>query len=72
MNVIQIFVLSLLLGRFGSIRLGGEGARPEFSAPSWLAMLFSAGGDRAAVLRCHGAHRSRACATRRRLSTACG
>jgi choline/glycine/proline betaine transport protein len=43
MNIILIFVLSLLLGRFGSIRLGGEGARPEFSTSSWLAMLFSAG-----------------------------
>ena len=32
-----------LLGRFGSIRLGGEGARPEFSTSAWYAMLFSAG-----------------------------
>jgi choline/glycine/proline betaine transport protein len=43
MNIVLIFVISLLLGRFGSIRLGGEGARPEFSTPSWYAMLFSAG-----------------------------
>ena len=43
MNIILIFVISLLLGRFGSIRLGGEGAEPEFSTLGWYAMLFSAG-----------------------------
>ena len=43
MNIILIFVISLLLGRFGSIRLGGEGAEPEFSTRAWYAMLFSAG-----------------------------
>jgi choline/glycine/proline betaine transport protein len=42
-NVVLIFVISLLLGRFGNIRLGGEGAEPEFSKLSWYAMLFSAG-----------------------------
>lgn len=43
MNIILIFVITLLLGRFGSIRLGGEGAQPEFSTAAWYAMLFSAG-----------------------------
>jgi len=43
MNIVLIFVVSLLLGRFGDIRLGGEGARPEFSTMAWFAMLFSAG-----------------------------
>jgi choline/glycine/proline betaine transport protein len=43
MNIVLIFVISLLLGRFGDIRLGGEGARPEFSTTAWFAMLFSAG-----------------------------
>ena len=43
MNIVLIFVISLLLGRFGDIRLGGEGAKPEFSTPAWYAMLFSAG-----------------------------
>jgi choline/glycine/proline betaine transport protein len=43
MNIVLIFVVSLLLGRFGDIRLGGEGARPEFSTTAWFAMLFSAG-----------------------------
>lgn len=43
MNFILIYVISLLLGRFGDIRLGGEGAKPEFSTMAWFAMLFSAG-----------------------------
>jgi len=42
-NIVLIFVFSLLLGRFGNVRLGGEGATPEFSTLSWYAMLFSAG-----------------------------
>lgn len=43
LNIVLIFVITLLLGRFGNIRIGGEGARPEFSTKSWYAMLFSAG-----------------------------
>ena len=43
LNVVLIFVVSLLLGRFGSIRIGGEGAEPEFSTAAWYSMLFSAG-----------------------------
>ncbi len=43
MNIVLIFVISLLLGRFGDIRLGGEGAKPEFSTTAWFSMLFSAG-----------------------------
>jgi choline/glycine/proline betaine transport protein len=43
MNIILVFVISLLLGRFGDIRLGGEGARPEFTTAAWFSMLFSAG-----------------------------
>ncbi len=43
MNIVLFFVLSLLLGRFGDLRLGGEGARPEFSTLGWFSMLFSAG-----------------------------
>ena len=39
-----LFVCLYLAGsRFGSIRLGDDDARPEFSTFSWLAMLFSAG-----------------------------
>lgn len=33
----------LTLGRHGSVRLGADDARPEFSTPSWLTMLFAAG-----------------------------
>ncbi|MEM6996847.1 MAG: BCCT family transporter [Myxococcota bacterium] len=35
--------LWLALGRYGSLRLGGDDERPEFSTVSWLAMLFCAG-----------------------------
>jgi choline/glycine/proline betaine transport protein len=42
-NIVLIFVLVLLVSRFGDIRLGGPDARPEFSTKSWFAMLFSAG-----------------------------
>jgi len=43
LNIILVFVIAVLLGRFSDIRIGGEGAQPEFSTPSWYAMLFSAG-----------------------------
>ncbi len=33
----------LAFSRFGSIRLGRDGERPEFSTASWVAMMFSAG-----------------------------
>jgi choline/glycine/proline betaine transport protein len=42
-NSFLIFTLWLLFSKYGDIRLGGKGARPEFSTKSWLAMLFSAG-----------------------------
>lgn len=35
--------LYLALSRFGGIRLGPDGAEPEFSTPAWIAMLFAAG-----------------------------
>jgi choline/glycine/proline betaine transport protein len=35
--------VALLFGRWGSIRLGRDGERPEFSWLSWTAMLFAAG-----------------------------
>ncbi len=43
MNIVLVFVLALLLSRFGDIRMGGPDARPAFSTLSWFAMLFSAG-----------------------------
>ncbi|RCV91658.1 choline BCCT transporter BetT [Billgrantia montanilacus] len=38
-----IFVIAIGLSRFGSIRLGPDHSRPEFSLLSWSAMLFAAG-----------------------------
>lgn len=37
------FVAYLAFSRFGKIRLGKDDERPEFSRPSWFAMLFAAG-----------------------------
>ena len=37
------FVLYLGLSKIGDIRLGPPGEAPEFSFPSWLAMIFSGG-----------------------------
>lgn len=38
-----VFVIYVGLSRFGSIRLGPDHSRPEFSVLTWAAMLFSAG-----------------------------
>jgi len=38
-----VFALWLLMSRHGKLRLGGEDARPEFSYPAWISMLFAAG-----------------------------
>ncbi|MGA0098035.1 MAG: BCCT family transporter [Steroidobacteraceae bacterium] len=38
-----IFLLWLAASRFGSVRLGGKDAAPEFATRSWIAMLFCAG-----------------------------
>lgn len=42
-NIFIVFSLYLALGKFGSIRLGGSDAKPNFSTLAWFAMLFSAG-----------------------------
>ncbi|WP_129139045.1 BCCT family transporter [Modicisalibacter coralii] len=42
-NVFVIFCLTMIVLPVGRIRLGGSGARPEFSTLSWFAMLFAAG-----------------------------
>ncbi|HID94332.1 MAG TPA: BCCT family transporter [bacterium (Candidatus Stahlbacteria)] len=42
----NLFVLAALyfaFSRFGTIRIGGKDANPEFSTPAWFAMLLSAG-----------------------------
>ncbi|MGC6388957.1 choline transporter [Ewingella sp. S1.OA.A_B6] len=38
-----VFVLFIACSRFGSIKLGPEQSKPEFSMMSWAAMLFAAG-----------------------------
>jgi choline/glycine/proline betaine transport protein len=38
-----LFCVYLAVSRFGYIRIGGPGARPEFTTLSWFAMLFAAG-----------------------------
>jgi choline/glycine/proline betaine transport protein len=38
-----IFVIYLMQSRFSNIRLGPDDSKPEFSTPTWFAMLFSAG-----------------------------
>lgn len=35
--------IALAMSRYGDIRLGADDDRPEFSTPSWIAMLFAAG-----------------------------
>ena len=43
MNVVLLFTVYLVFTPFATIRLGGQGAKPEFSTLGWFAMLFSAG-----------------------------
>tara|TARA_R110001606_G_scaffold110684_2_gene236866 strand:+ start:102 stop:1706 length:1605 start_codon:yes stop_codon:yes gene_type:complete len=42
-NIVFLFALFVMVSPLGRLRIGGREARPEFSTPSWLAMLFSAG-----------------------------
>ena len=42
-TIILLFVIFLGLSRFGSVRLGPEHSRPEFSTFAWASMLFAAG-----------------------------
>lgn len=43
MNVYVIVALRLAFSKYGDIRLGGKGAKPDFSTFAWFSMLFSAG-----------------------------
>lgn len=40
---ILLFILYIGVSKFGNIRLGGDDEGPEFSTPSWIAMMFAAG-----------------------------
>ncbi len=42
-NIFLVYTGYLFFSKFGSIRLGGKNAEPEFSTTAWFAMLFSAG-----------------------------
>lgn len=42
-NIFIGFSLYFAFSKYGTIRLGGEDAEPEFSTMAWFAMLFSAG-----------------------------
>lgn len=42
-NIMVIFCLILIVSPYGSIRIGGINARPDFNRRSWLSMLFAAG-----------------------------
>src|SRR6056297_362625 len=42
-NLFVIFALVLIVTPWGSVRLGGSEATPDYSYPAWFAMLFAAG-----------------------------
>lgn len=42
-NVFVLFSLAMIVLPVGRIRIGGADAEPEYSLPSWFAMLFAAG-----------------------------
>jgi len=42
-NVFMVVSLLFAFSKFGSIRIGGNDARPEFTTFAWFSMLFSAG-----------------------------
>ncbi|WP_053361165.1 BCCT family transporter [Bacillus sp. FJAT-27251] len=41
--IMIVFLIGLALSKYGAIRLGGDGDRPQFSFFTWIGMLFSAG-----------------------------
>ena len=42
-TVFVFFIVSIAISKFGHIRLGKDNEKPEFSTPSWIAMMFAAG-----------------------------
>ena len=42
-NLFLLFCLTLIVTPMGRVRLGGPGARPDYSTGAWFAMLFAAG-----------------------------
>ena len=41
--ILDIFLISLAISRYGRFKLGSDDEEPEFSFLSWLGMLFSTG-----------------------------
>ncbi|BDM65082.1 choline transporter [Shewanella sp. NFH-SH190041] len=41
--IFMLFVLFVMVSRFGDIKLGPDHSQPDYSYKSWIAMLFSAG-----------------------------
>lgn len=42
-NIFVVFCLFLIISPYGSVRLGGKDATPDYGYPGWFAMLFAAG-----------------------------
>jgi len=42
-DIVVIFALLLIVTPYGSVRLGGTDATPDYGYPAWFAMLFAAG-----------------------------
>lgn len=42
-TVFVVFTIVIALSKFGHIKLGRDDEEPEFSTPSWIAMMFAAG-----------------------------
>lgn len=42
-NAITLFCLALIVLPVGSVRIGGKDAKPDYSYPGWIAMMFAAG-----------------------------
>ncbi|MEM6467290.1 MAG: BCCT family transporter, partial [Pseudomonadota bacterium] len=42
-NAITLFCLVLIVLPVGSVRIGGKDAKPDYSYPGWIAMMFAAG-----------------------------
>lgn len=42
-DIMLVFCLALIVLPVGSVRIGGKDAKPDYSYPGWIAMLFAAG-----------------------------
>lgn len=40
-NIILVFCLLIIVSPFAKVRLGGQDAKPDYSYPSWFAMIFA-------------------------------